>query len=155
MTGPLVTANPMDPNNPITALCIRGMEAEGRGEPAHARELFQQAWDQHSTSIEAAVAAHYLARHQKTEDETLRWNQRALDAALSGDPRAMASMMPSLHLNLGRSHENTGQHGLARHHYEHAAAASQVLGDDGYSQMTRNGIAAALERTAAFADRSS
>ena len=150
-----MATDPMDPDNPITSLCIRGMEAEGRGEPARARNMFQQAWDQHSTSTEAAVAAHYLARHQDTEDETLHWNQLALDAALSSDAHAMAVMMPSLHLNLGRSHENTGQRGLARHHYEQAAETSHVLGDDGYSQMARNGIAAALERTAAFTDRAS
>lgn len=146
----------MDPTNPITALCIQGMEAEGRGEPARARGLFQQAWDHHTTPIEAAVAAHFLARHQDTEADTLHWNQRALDAALTSDPGSVAIMMPSLHLNLGRSHENTGQRGLARHHYEQAAAASDVLGqDDAYSRMTRNGIMAALERTAARSDRAS
>lgn len=142
----------MDPTNPITALCIQGMEAEGRGEPAHARALFQQAWDQHTTTIEAAVSAHYLARHQDTEADTLHWNQRALDAALASDAASAAVMMPSLHLNLGRSHENAGQRELARHHYEQAAAASEVLGEDGYSQMTRHGITAALERTAAPSD---
>lgn len=141
-----MSANPMDPTNPITALCIQGMEAEGRGDPVRARELFQQAWDQHTTTIEAAVAAHYLARHQDTADSTLAWTQRALDAALSSDPETIAAMTPSLHLNLGRSHELTGQRGLARHHYEQAAAASHVLGDDGYGQMTRQGIAAALQR---------
>lgn len=155
MTGTLVASNPMDPANPITALCIQGMEAEGRGEPARARELFQQAWDQHTTPIEAALAAHYLARHQDTEDDTLLWNQRALDAALCSDPESAAVMMPSLHLNLGRSHENNGQRGLAHHHYGEAAAASHVLGDDGYGQMTRNGITAALERTAASTDQTS
>ncbi len=145
----------MDPTNPITALCIRGMEAEGHGEPARARALFQQAWDQHTTTIEAAVAAHYLARHQDTDGDALTWNQRALDAALASDPASVGVMMPSLHLNLGRSHEGAGQHGLARHHYEQAFAASGVLGDDGYSQMTRNGIAAALDRVAAVVDRPS
>lgn len=145
----------MDPANPVTALCIQGMEAEGRGEPTRARGLFQQAWDQHTTSTEAAVAAHYLARHQDTDNDALHWNQRALDAALASDPASVAIMMPSLHLNLGRSHEDTGQLGPARHHYEQAAAASDVLGEDGYSQMTRNGITAALERTAASTDRAS
>jgi uncharacterized protein (DUF2336 family) len=81
----------MYPNNPGAALCIRGMEAEGRGAPARARELFQQAWDQHTTTTKAAMAAHYLARHQDTGDETLRWNQRALEAALSSDPKPWRS----------------------------------------------------------------
>ena len=131
------------------------MEAEGRGEPSRARARFQQAWDQHTTTIEAAVAAHYLARHQDTDSHALHWNQRALDAALASDPASVEVMMPSLHLNLGRSHETVGQHGLARRHYEQASAASGVLGDDGYSRMPRNGIAVALDRVAALADRPS
>lgn len=139
--------DPMDPSNPITALCIQGMEAEGRGDTDRARALFQQAWDEHTTSTEAAVAAHYLARHQASQDQTCHWNQRALDAALTSAPNVVAGMLPSLHLNLGRSHEDAGLLGLARHYYEQARDASHVLGDDGYGQMTRNGIAAALERT--------
>ena len=150
-----MATDPLDPTNPITALCVQGMEAEGRGEPDRARDLFQQAWDQHATASEAAVAAHYLARHQSTEDDALLWNQRALDAALCGDPESLAVMLPSLHLNLGRSHEAAGQVGLAHHHYEQAAATSHVLGDDGYGRMTRSGIAGALERTVASTDQAS
>lgn len=141
-----MTTDPMDPTNPITALCIQGMEAEGRGDADHARELFQRAWDQHTTSTEAAVAAHYLARHQETPELTRHWNECALDSALSSDPEAVVGMLPSLHLNLGRSLEDVSLGGLARHHYGQAQAASHALGQDGYGKMTRNGIAAALAR---------
>ena len=139
----------MDPENPVNALCIQGMEAEGRGDPESARALFSQAWERRSNHTEAAVAAHYVARHQDTAAGTLLWNQRALDEATAGEHAAIAGFLPSLHLNLGKSHEDIGDLAAARTQYLLAQHASSALGDDGYGRMIRGGIGAALERTAA------
>ncbi|MFZ0491724.1 MAG: hypothetical protein WAM81_00840 [Acidimicrobiia bacterium] len=137
----------MDPANVVNALCIQGMEAEGRGELDLAGSRYREAWDLHRTHIEAAVAAHYLARVQQTTEATLEWNRRALDEAFACDPELVAGLLPSLHLNLGKSHEDVGDRELARKQYLLAEAAGHVLGDDPYGRMLRGGIVAALERT--------
>ncbi len=71
----------MDADNHVVRLCVWGMEAEGRGENAAARGLFWQAWEGARDDDEACIAAHYVARHQETPGETLRWNQECLDRA--------------------------------------------------------------------------
>lgn len=139
--------DPLDPENPVNAWCIRGMKAEGRGDPESARALFARAWESRTNHIEAAIAAHYVARHQDTGEETLLWNRRALDEALAGDPALVSGLLPSLHLNLGRSLEDAGNVDAARRQYVLAEEAGHTLGDDGYGQMIRGGIAAALART--------
>lgn len=139
--------NPMDPENPVNALCIQGMEAEGRGDPESALALFSRAWDRRSSHIEAAIAAHYVARHQSTAAETLAWNRCALDEAMAGDRALVSALLPSLHLNLGKSHEDLGDLAAARRQYLLAEQACPALGDDGYGRMIRGGIAAALART--------
>jgi hypothetical protein len=142
--------DPMDPTNTVNALCVQGMEDEGRGEMDLARSRYQEAWNRHQTPFEAAVAAHYLARVQETAEATLEWNRQALDEAMVCDPDLAKGLLPSLYLNLGKSHESLGDSTLARKHYLLAEESSSVLGDDPYGRMLRGGIAAALERTAAI-----
>jgi hypothetical protein len=140
-------SSPLDPDNPVAALVIEGMQAEAAGRPADAARLFDEAWTTRSTSAEAAVAAHYVARHQPTPDDTLAWNQRALDEAGRADPAVVAGWLPSLHLNLGRSWEDLGDVARARAHYVSAQAATPALDEDGYGQVVRGGIASGLART--------
>lgn len=141
-------SSPLDPDNPVAALVVEGMQAEAAGRPADAQALFDRAWQARTTSAEAAVAAHYVARHQTTPDDALAWNQRALDEAGRADPDAVAGWLPSLHLNLGKSWEDVGDVDRAREHYLLAQAAAPALGDDGYGQLVRGGIANGLARTA-------
>ncbi|MGO4418780.1 hypothetical protein AB4Z54_08470 [Streptomyces sp. MCAF7] len=94
----------MDPDNPIVRLCVQGMTAEAEGRGDDARALFQRAWDTAADDYEACVAAHYLARHQPTPEETLRWNQECLDRADAvGDDR-VRGFYASLHLNMGQAY---------------------------------------------------
>ncbi len=62
----------VDPENHVVRLCVRGMGAEARGEEDEARRLFLQAWDEATDDYEACIAAHYVARHQTTPQDTLR-----------------------------------------------------------------------------------
>jgi hypothetical protein len=62
----------IDPTNPVVALCAEGMAREG--EPAVAKRLFEEARSSRTDDFEAAIAAHYLARHQPTPADTLHWN---------------------------------------------------------------------------------
>lgn len=139
-------ANPLDPTNPVNTLVIRGMQAEGQGRHDRARDLFAQAWDAHTTAIEGAVAAHYVARQQDSPEQTLEWNRRALDLVADADADTVAGWMPSLHLNLGKSYEDLGDLDTALRHYRRAEAASPALSADGYGSMTRAGIANAIAR---------
>jgi hypothetical protein len=143
----------MDPDNPVVRLCARGMETEGT-DPTEAKRLFIEAWDQATDDHEAAIAAHYVARHQDTPEATLHWNQVALDRArASTDPEA-AAFAPSLHLNLGKAFEDCGQLAPARLQYELARATVSALPADGYRQFVEGGIERALERVGADQGRS-
>jgi len=98
----------MDLDDPVVRLCAEGMQAEAAGRSDEAHALFRQAWDAATDDYGACVAAHYLARHQKTPEDVLRWNQECLERAdRLGDER-VRGFYPSLHLNLARAHDELG-----------------------------------------------
>ena len=130
----------MDPNNPVVLLCVEGMQAEGAGRPDDARALFAQAWDAATDDWEACIAAHYLARHQPTPEDTLRWNQEALDRAKAVTDERVDGFHPSLYLNLAHSHEQLGNLAQARFLYDLAAAESAALPGDRYGGIVRQGV---------------
>ncbi len=108
----------MNTNNPIIQLCIQGTQAEYAGEPEQAASLYRQAWTMAATDYEACVAAHYVARFQKTPEETLRWNQEALRRAEAVKDESAREFYPSLYLNLGKAYENIGELEEARRFYD-------------------------------------
>jgi tetratricopeptide (TPR) repeat protein len=135
----------IDPNNPIVRLCAEGMRAEGEHRYAEARAFFEQAWEAASDDYEACIAAHFLARHQDSPAETLRWNQIALDradaVARNAEDDRIHSFYPSLYLNMGYSHERLGNHEEARRFYELAGRKADDLPEDRYGNIVRQGIA--------------
>jgi tetratricopeptide (TPR) repeat protein len=137
----------MDPNNPVVKLCVEGMQAEGAGRHDDARALFAQAWDARTDDWEACIAAHYLARHQPTPEDTLRWNQAALHRADAVTDDRVNGFYPSLYLNLAHSHEQLGNHAEARRYYDLAAAESSELPEDRYAGIVREGIRKGQART--------
>jgi hypothetical protein len=139
----------LDPDNPVVALCAEGMMAEGGAGPEAARVLFERAWELRRDDVDAAIAAHYLARQQPTPELRLAWNERSLRHAEAAGEERVAGFFPSLHLNLGRSHEDLGDRERARTHYELALAHAEALGDDGYGDMVRRGVEAGLRRVGA------
>lgn len=141
-----MSADPLDPNTPVNALVIEGMQAEGNGQPDTAHDRYLRAWDARASDLDAAIAAHYVARHQDSPAQALEWNQRALEHTVRCDPDATAGWMPSLHLNLGKSYEDLGDREAAIEHYRLADAASSALPADGYGTMIRSGIARGIER---------
>ena len=104
----------MDRDNPIVKLCVDGMKAESEGTMDDARRLFVQAWEQSKNDFEACIAAHYVARHQKTLEEALHWNKEALDRADAVNDERVHGFYPSLYLNLGNAHEDLGNWEQAR-----------------------------------------
>lgn len=137
----------IDADNAVVKLCAEGMMAEGRGDAEEAHALFAQACAASTDDYEACIAAHYLARHQSSPQETLRWNHEALQRADAiGDGRVRV-FYPSLYLNLGRSYEDAGDRAEARRCYDLADQCAAELPADGYGAMVRRGIAAGQRRT--------
>lgn len=145
----------MDPENPVVKLCVRGMEAEAEGRHTDARDLFAQAWAAAGDDFEACIAAHYMARHAGTPQDTHRWNAEALRRADAVADERVAGFRPSLYLNLGRSLEDLGDAEGAGRYYALAAEGVDGLPAGRYAEVVRNGVAAARQRTTASAQASS
>jgi hypothetical protein len=143
----------VDATNTVVRLCVRGMAAEAGGEMGEARDLFWQAWRESSNDYEACIAAHYLARHQGTTEETLWWNQESLRRADADVGRAVRSFYPSLYLNVGYALEQLGQIAAAYEHYSLAAARLDVLGENPYANMIRMAVARGQDRTLVGRDK--
>jgi hypothetical protein len=139
-----------DSDNTIIKLCAEGMLMEGRGEPAKAAKLFDQAWAQAESDFEKFTAAHYVARHQPGAAEKLAWDQVALSFALKVEGDAIKGAYPSLYLNIAKGYEDTGNVAEARKNYETAQSYASYLNADGYGNMIRTGILKGMERTLAF-----
>ena len=136
----------MDPNNPVVKLCAQGIEVEMQGRHDEARALFHQAWELRQDDVDACIAAHYVARHQVTPAETLRWNELALTHALSASSDSIRSFYPSLYLNFGKSYEDVGDVARARELYEQGAQHVIDVPDGGYGDIVRQGLRNALQR---------
>ena len=138
-----------DPTNPIVALCAEGMMAENSENNGIARDLFKQAWEQAQSDLERCIAAHYMARHQKSAMEKLHWDQTSLEFALNVKDTDIKGFLPSLYLNIAKCYEDMGLYVKAAEFYELAKSRSAFLNDDGYGQMIRNGIENGFRRMSA------
>lgn len=111
----------MDITNPVVQLCTQGALAEFEHRIEDARVLYHQAWELHADDYEACIAAHYMARFQDAPEETLHWNQVALERANAVNDERVEEFYPSLYLNLGHSHEVLGNQEEAQRYYDLAA----------------------------------
>ena len=135
-----------DPNNNIIKLCAQGMDMEGKGKSEEANELFIEAWNKATNDFEKFTAAHYVARHQKTVADKLKWDETALDLAMKINDDNVKESFPSLHLNIAKCYEDLNDFTNARKHYQLALSFVKVLPDDGYGNMLKGGIKNGIER---------
>ncbi len=135
-----------DPNNKVVKLCSQGMELEGQGLKMEALKLFQQAWDEATTNFEKFTAAHYVARHQKSVSDKLKWDETALRYALDSDGMEVKGILPSLYLNIGKCYEDLKDFANAKQHYQAALSFKDFLPKDGYGEMIKAGIDSGLNR---------
>ena len=142
----------MDPNNPVVKMCAAGIGAEMAGRRDEAAKLYQDAWEARTSDFEACIAAHYIARLQTTPAEALHWNSEALRFAESANDGALSQFLPSLYLNLGKSHEDLRSFAEAKNFYLLAEKAACVLPDGEYTETVKSGIQRGLERVANGAD---
>jgi tetratricopeptide (TPR) repeat protein len=134
----------MDLSNPVVALCAQGMTVDGT--PQEAIRLFEQAWAIRADDFDAAVAAHFLARHQFTDAATLHWNVLAVQHAEAVSDDRAAELLASLYLNLGDSHARLGQHASARTAAQRAADHLATLAPGGYRDFVAMGIERLTQR---------
>jgi hypothetical protein len=98
----------MDINNSIVQLSLQGMRVEFEHRVEDARAFYGQAWDVRTDDYDACIAAHYVARFHDSAEESLRWNQIALEHANTVNDGRVNDFYPSPYLNLGRSYELLG-----------------------------------------------
>src|SRR5688572_23030565 len=107
-----------DPDNKVVQLCAQGMGFEGEGDMAQAKKSFLNAWAEATTDLEKFTSAHYVARHQDSALEKLKWDETALNFALKIEETSMQGYYPSLYLNVAKCHEDLYNYSLARDYYQ-------------------------------------
>ncbi|MFA5046643.1 MAG: hypothetical protein WC542_12020 [Paludibacter sp.] len=135
-----------DPNNNIVKLCAQGMDMEGKGKPEDAGRLFLRAWNEATNDFEKFTAAHYVARHQKSIADKLKWDETALQLALKINNDSVKETLPSLYLNVAKCYEDLNDLDSAKKNYEFALSFSGRLPDNGYGNRIKKGIINGIER---------
>jgi hypothetical protein len=111
----------MDIENPVVSLCIAGTQAEFQNKIDEAKMFYEQAWQIHTNDYEACIAAHYMARFQQDPAIEFNWNLKALEHAQACKDDRVTPFLPSLYLNMGKSHERLGDLALAQVYYNQAS----------------------------------
>ncbi len=135
-----------DTNNKIVKLCAEGMAFEGEGKKEEALKIFTQAWAEATTDFEKFTAAHYVARHQKSVSDKLKWDETALQLALKLNNDTVKGTYPSLYLNIAKCYEDLNDFENARINYQLALSFTDQLPDNGYGNMIKGGIMTGIER---------
>ena len=133
-----MSSDTIDPTNPVVALCAEGMAIEGA--PAEAVQLFERAWAMRRDDFDAAIAAHFLARHQPTPAATLHWNALAVRHAEAVNDGRATGLLASLYLNLGAAQADVGDVAASAEAVSHAAAHLDALPPGGYREFVALGI---------------
>jgi len=135
-----------DPHNIVIQLCARGMEKEGMLEQEEAKKIYDEAFQKAQTNFEKFIACHYIARHQQSPEEKLRWDKLALSYAISCFEKSMNENYSSLYLNIAKDFEDLGDDAEALRNYLLADSYTGFLAGDGYGIMIRSGISRGIER---------
>jgi len=122
------------------------MELEGQGKSEEANKLFLKAWNEASNDFEKFTAAHYVARHQKSVADKLKWDETALQLALKINDETVKGTYPSLYLNIAKCYEDLNDIVKAKENFDLALSFANFLPDNGYGNMIKNGIMKGIER---------
>ena len=139
-----------DPDNPIVKLCTQGMDLEGTGQIKEASKLFLQAWNGAKTDFEKCIAAHYVARHQKSVPDKLKWDETALQLAQNINNDTMKESFPSLYLNIAKCYEDLNDYDKALKNYQLAFSYISWLPKNGYGKMVISAIQNGTERISKY-----
>src|ERR1700752_3305132 len=120
-----------NPNNNIIKLCLQGMDLEGKGKPEEANQLFLQAWNEATNDFEKFTAAHFVARHQTTISDKLKWHETTLQFALKINNNTVKGAFHSLYLNIAKCYEDLNDLDQAKKNYELAISYKDQVFDNG------------------------
>lgn len=118
-------------NNNVVQLCLRGMGLEDSGTAEEASKVFLQAWRQADNDFERFLAAHYVARHQKSVQDKLKWLETGLQYALQVNDVAVSSAFPGLYGRIAACYEHLNEPGEATRYYELSRSFQDKPADEG------------------------
>ena len=136
----------IDGDSAVARLCAAGMAVDGDAVAAGA--LFRQAWDARRDDYEASIAAHFVARHQPSLDDSLYWNRVAVEHAEAVVDERAKPLLASLYLNLADSYLSVGHLAKATIASEQGVAALQFLPAGGYRDFVSSGLQRVCARIA-------
>ena len=130
----------MDKNNPIIRLVNKGTELEKEKRVDDAQKLFVQAWNEATNDWEKCIAAHFVARHQTSPEESLKWNMESLTQANNVHEPIIRGYYPSLYLAVGTSYEKIGNVIEAKRYYQLAFERISDLPTDPENEHYSKGV---------------
>lgn len=120
-----------NPNNNVIQLCVQGMDMEGKGNPEEASRLFLQAWNEAANDFEKHIAAYYVARHQKTVPDKLKWLETALRFALNVNDDSVRGAYASLYSSIAKGYEDLNDSDNAKKNHDLAISFTSKPSDTG------------------------
>lgn len=119
------------PNNQIVRLCLQAMNLESQGKEDEAGATYQMAWREARENFEKFLAAYFVARHEKSNNEKLDWFEIALQYAFISDNPAVTSAFYSLYSNLAICYHDAGDPDREKEYLELAETIKDSINDQG------------------------
>ncbi len=120
-----------DPNNNVIQLCVQGMDMEANGKSEEAGRLFLKAWNEATNEFEKYTAAYYVARHQTSVRDKLKWLEIALRSATKINDVTVRSAFPTLYSELAQCYDDLGDLDNAKKAREKAVLSKDEISDPG------------------------
>lgn len=107
-------------DNTIVQYCLQGMAMEEKGDPEEASRWFHKAWNEATDDYEKFMAAFYVARHQKTIPDKLKWLETVLHLSPKVNNETVRAALPLIYTGIAECYGELGDidnakknHGLA------------------------------------------
>lgn len=94
------------------------MQLEEENKLEEAKNRFLGAWNKSTTDFERFTAAHYIARHQKSIPDRLKWLETGLQLALRINDDSVKAALPPLYSSIAKCHTELGNSDTAKKNQE-------------------------------------